>query len=308
MQGNEPLVSIIIPAYNMADYTVRCVNSLLRQTYKNIEVIVVDDGSRDNTRAKMEEFGGKIKYIYKENGGACSARNRGVKEAKGKYIGFLDCDDMYYPQKVELSVRFLENYLEYGFVFSNVAYIDENDIAIRNHFSWNKRPYHGWIKKKLAVANFIGNPSVIMRRFCLDEIGLYREDIFPPADWDMWLRLSEKFQAGYIDKVLCAYRVVSLGCFRNIERSNKEALIVLDSFFQRNKDAGFITRRMAYAEHHLGIAECYFVKEDHENMRKEFGIALRMNPFSIKALGILFLYLFFRGYLRKILSGLIEFK
>ncbi len=86
-------VSVIVPAYNKAELTVRTVNSILDQDYKNIEVIVVDDGSTDDTRTKLQFFGNKIKYLYKENGGACSARNLGIKEASGDYIAFIDCSN-----------------------------------------------------------------------------------------------------------------------------------------------------------------------------------------------------------------------
>lgn len=88
-------VSVIIPAYNKADLTVKTVQSVLSQTYVNIEIIVVDDGSTDNTREKLSVYATKIKYFYKNNGGACSARNAGIRLANGRYIAFIDCDDLY---------------------------------------------------------------------------------------------------------------------------------------------------------------------------------------------------------------------
>ena len=98
-------VSVIIPAYNKAALTVKTVESVLNQTYKNIEIIVVDDGSTDDTRRFLLPYDKEIKYIYKRNAGVCSARNVGIHLSTGEYIGLLDCDDMYLPQKIELSVE-----------------------------------------------------------------------------------------------------------------------------------------------------------------------------------------------------------
>src|ERR1051325_3457562 len=91
-------VSVIIPAYNKAEYTRRTVESVLAQTYPNIEIIVVDDGSKDQTSQVMAEYGDRITYIQKSNGGACSARNEGIRHAKGEFLTLLDCDDLYGPE------------------------------------------------------------------------------------------------------------------------------------------------------------------------------------------------------------------
>ena len=101
-------VSVIIPAYNKADLTVKTVQSVLSQTYVNIEIIVVDDGSTDDTKEKLLVFGDKINYIYKQNGGACSARNVGINCATGEYLALIDCDDIFYPDKISKSVECLE--------------------------------------------------------------------------------------------------------------------------------------------------------------------------------------------------------
>src|SRR6185295_19271400 len=124
---HQPLVTVIIPAYNAADHTVKTVQSVLDQTYSQIEIIVVDDGSTDDTRRKMESFGSRITYIFKKNGGACSARNMGLKIAKGTYIGLLDCDDKYLPRKIESGVAHLEKNPQVGLLHTNAYYIDAED-------------------------------------------------------------------------------------------------------------------------------------------------------------------------------------
>ena len=98
-------VSVVIPAYHKADLTIKTVKSVLNHTYKNIEIIVVDDGSTDDTKDQLQLFGDRIHYIYKQNAGASSARNIGIKQAAGEYIALIDCDDIFYPEKISKSVR-----------------------------------------------------------------------------------------------------------------------------------------------------------------------------------------------------------
>src|SRR5437016_5344550 len=120
-------VSVIIPAYNKAEYTRRTVESVLAQTYPNVEIIVVDDGSKDETSNVMAEYGSRINYILKVNGGACSARNEGIRRATGEYVTFLDCDDLFYPEKLQKCVLHLEENSQFGFVYTAVHFIDEHD-------------------------------------------------------------------------------------------------------------------------------------------------------------------------------------
>ncbi|MDD5633967.1 MAG: glycosyltransferase [Candidatus Omnitrophica bacterium] len=229
----NPKVSIIIPAYNKAELTVKTVDSVLRQTYNNIEIIVVDDGSTDDTHQRLISYGDKIVYIHKENGGACSARNLGIKAAKGEYIGILDCDDLYLPEKVEISVKYLEENMEAGFV-STVAYLIDETEQVQGIHCLGRNKGTGWITKKLLAGNFVCNSTVIVRKSCLDLVGLFDETIFFPADWDMWLRLSENFKAGYINVPLSMYRTTGSYLARHLDQSKKEELIVLEKAFKRN--------------------------------------------------------------------------
>ena len=183
-------VSVIIPAYNKADLTVTTVRSVLGQTYGNIEIIVVDDGSTDDTREKLQIFGDRILYIYKQNGGACSARNIGIKKATGEYIALLDCDDIYYPEKIAKSVECLEKKSDFGFVYTGAYFIDGCGDVISEHRAAGGQP-SGWITTKLLQENFICNSTAVIRKECFEIVGYFDENIFIPADLDMMLRLSE---------------------------------------------------------------------------------------------------------------------
>ena len=117
--NNNPLVSIVIPTYNYANYLLTAITSCLQQTYKNLEIIVVDDGSTDNTRAILEEFSDRILYIYQNNQGVSSARNKGLELAKGSFITFLDADDALTTDSIERRVRILTEHEEVDFVISS---------------------------------------------------------------------------------------------------------------------------------------------------------------------------------------------
>src|SRR5690349_3602213 len=103
-----PKVSVIIPTYNRAQFIARAVDSVLEQTYKDFEIIVIDDGSSDNTQEILKAYEGKIRYVYQQNKGISAARNRGIQEAKGEYIAFLDSDDVWKPEKLSVQVAILD--------------------------------------------------------------------------------------------------------------------------------------------------------------------------------------------------------
>jgi glycosyltransferase involved in cell wall biosynthesis len=305
--ADNPLVTIIVPAYNMADLTVRTVESILKQTYESIEIIVVDDGSSDDTQERMGLFGDKITYIRKENGGACSARNEGIQKSHGKYIGCLDCDDLYAENKVELSVEFLEKHTDCGAVHTGYYLVDGDDNILREKTHRLAQKVRGWIAPYLIQENFIGNPTVFFRRECVEKVGMFNESLFPPADWDMWLRIAEQYKFGYIDKPLSQYRVISQRCFGDLERSRKEWGFVLDEFFKRNPSVHNRVKAKAYANFHLSMAESYLVKDNVSRMKEEYILSLKANCFNFKAIALCFYYLFAKKTLKRHLSHLMGF-
>ncbi|MCF7907812.1 MAG: glycosyltransferase [Candidatus Omnitrophica bacterium] len=283
-------IDIIIPAYNKADLTVKAIDSVLQQTYNNIEIIVVDDGSTDETKKLISSVKdkSKVKYIYKDNGGACSARNLGIKVSQAQYIGFLDCDDMYLPQKVELSLAYLEDNPDIGFVHTAAYFIDENDTILRQ-FSPKISTKVGKIKDNLVLRNFICPSTTIIRKSCIDEVGYFDESIFTPADWDMWLRLTEKFKASYIDIPLTMYRVSDSYILSNLIQSEKEEQIVLDKLFVRNLQINDFTKSKAISNMYLRSAINYLMTGDLPSSRSKFLASLRENRLNFKALAM-FIY------------------
>jgi glycosyltransferase involved in cell wall biosynthesis len=294
-------VSVIIPAYNKSDYTCRAIDSVLRQTYQDIEIIVVDDGSTDDTQVRLKTYLPRIQYIRKDNGGACSARNVGIRSAKGKYIALLDCDDLYLPNKIEESVKFLEANPSVGFVHT-MAYLIGRDDSVETIYARPEARENGWIAHRLIFGNFICNSTVLTRRSCLDDVGLFDETIFTPADWDLWLRLAEHYKAAYIDIPLTKYRVTDNYIFHKLELSQKEEAVVIERYFQRNPSISTKFKNTILSSWHLRYAQCYVIKEDAQRVREELKKALAFDPWNVKGRIFCVLYACARPFLNTFLK------
>jgi len=293
----NPLISVIIPAYNKSRLTVKTVESVLNQTYQPIEIIVVDDGSTDDTRGQLSRYADKIQYVYKENGGACSARNLGFKLSKGDYIGFLDCDDVYHPEKVQLSVNYLEDHPDDGWVHTAVDFIDEDGAIVGGCDSPKSRD-QGRITRQLILRNYVCNSTPLIRRSCLEKVGAFDETIFTPADWDLWLRLSTEYQVGYIPRRLTQYRVSQSYIFKNLELAQREEKQVMEKFFIAYPKYFYLERR-ARANMHLRFAQCYLLKDDLTRVKEEFLLCLKSFPFYVKAWFLFGYFLVARDNLRE---------
>ncbi len=292
-------VSVIVPAYNKAELTVKTVESILSQDYQNIEIIVVNDGSTDDTEKKLQVFRDRIKYHKKDNGGACSARNFGISVAEGEYIALIDCDDVYYPNKISKSVQLLDSHPEFGFMHTAAKLIDDSDNIVGYH-SYPNSQVKGQISHRLVLDNFINNPTVVIRKECFDKVGLFDESIFMPADWDMWIRLSEEFKAGYIDEPLSAYRITSNYTITHLELNLKEELYVLNKAFERGKIKS--TKNLlkkSYAQMYYRMGKLYGVIGDVNKSNHYFQKAIINNKNNLKIVLYFFLSLTSPNFLGK---------
>lgn len=203
-----PKVSVIIPTYNRADFIEDAVESVLCQTYKDFEIIIVDDGSTDNTKDMLQKFHNKIRYIYKSNGGVASARNAGIKHAQGIYIAFLDSDDLWLPERLQFGVQALESDKDIGLIFSDCSRVFHKEMSAKSYFD-DYKPYAGFVFKQLYMQNFIPTPTVILRKKCFQQVELFNEELSSCEDYDMWLRISTCFRIDYIKMPLAIYRTQS---------------------------------------------------------------------------------------------------
>jgi glycosyltransferase involved in cell wall biosynthesis len=194
-------VSIIIPVYDGEKYIREAVDSALNQTYKDFEIIVIDDGSKDNTPNIFETYGSKIKWKSQENKGQAFAINEGINMAEGKYLAYLDADDVCLPERFENQVKYLDEHPNVGLVYSDRYQINENGETQR---IMKSQPPDNFV---LLQDSCIPRSAVMHKRECLDAVGSFDESITGSDDWDMWIRISEKFEMGYISKPLVKYRV-----------------------------------------------------------------------------------------------------
>lgn len=197
-------ISVIIPSYNRANLIERSVRSVLNQTYKNIEVIVVDDGSKDNTEEIVKSINDeRLRYYKQENGGAAKARNNGVSLATGEYIAFHDSDDVWREDKLMKQMSFLKENPIYGMVYCNFMFhkmdgssnIIPRDINVIGELD-------GDIFFTLLINNTVGAPTMLMKKELFEELGGFDTSLRCLEDWDFAIRFSENYYIGYVDEVL----------------------------------------------------------------------------------------------------------
>ncbi|MBD3184760.1 glycosyltransferase [Candidatus Poribacteria bacterium] len=195
-------VSVIIPTYNRPRWLPETIESVLNQTYSDVELIVVNDGSTDNTEEVIESYRDKIRYIYKQNGGPGSAVNRGIEESTGEYIARVDDDDLFMPEKVEIQVGVFQENPDVGLVASGHHIIDTegNILHTKSVPDFSK---HGGLITMLRHCIF-SQPTVMVRKECYDKVGLYKNTY--AQDYDMWIRIARCYPMKAIDKPLAMYR------------------------------------------------------------------------------------------------------
>ena len=277
---NYPKVSVIIPVYNGEKYIAQAIESALSQAYNNIEIIVINDGSTDNSYDKIMPYLPSVKYIYQENKGVAAARNSGIKNSTGELIGFLDADDLWLPEKLEFQVNYLLKHQDIALVHSNQKSIYEDGVQTIAEPPPTKAM--GMCFKELFLRNQISGGSVLLRKKCLDQIGLFDERMFFGEDYELWLRMSRFFLIGYIDRVLYLYRQHSSNMSTNWERAllGKTQVIetILKKFPEIYQELGdSIVKHRMYGLYHK-TANFYSYLDKRERARKYYWKALTIHP------------------------------
>ena len=204
-----PRVSVLIPTFNCAQYLGRAINTALDQTYRDIEVIIVDDGSTDETKEVVSQFGGKVSYHYQPNKGLSVARNVTLGQASGEFFAYLDADDMWYPQKLEREVAFLDANPDCGFVHSDISVINEDDEILYRRFNQDtgrKVPVGDCIQD-LVQRCHVQILTVLERQVCSETAGNFDPRLLVAQDYFRWIMIaSHGWRVGYLDEPLALYR------------------------------------------------------------------------------------------------------
>jgi cellulose synthase/poly-beta-1,6-N-acetylglucosamine synthase-like glycosyltransferase len=195
------LVSVIIPTFNRESVIHRAIQSVLNQTYKNIEIIVVDDGSSNEiTKNLIEKIDNKsIKYFYQKNSGVAHARNSGARIASGMWLSFLDSDDEWLPEKLSRQMEFLKNNVHFQIAYTDEIWKRNNDIVTRKKF---QQKVHGQIFEDCVKQCLIAPSSVILHQKLFWEMKGFDESFVVCEDYDLWLRISSQYEIALISEPL----------------------------------------------------------------------------------------------------------
>lgn len=201
----NPLISVIIPTFNRAHVLLRAVDSVLKQSYKHFELIVVDDGSTDHTDELLSSYvrEGKIQYLKQENKGVSSARNFGVRSSKGEWLAFLDSDDEWLKVKLQKQVDFLRER-------PDLRLIHGEELWVRNGKRVNQKKIHqkfgGFIYEKCLPLCLISPSAVMIERKLYEEMGGFDEEFIVCEDYDLWLKITSLYEVGFVpDPIIYKY-------------------------------------------------------------------------------------------------------
>jgi glycosyltransferase involved in cell wall biosynthesis len=280
-----PKVSVIIPTYNAANWLKQSIDSVLRQIFTDYELIIIDDGSTDDTSSIVKSFDDKrIRYFHKANGGVASARNMGLDKATGEYIAFLDSDDLWPESYLEVIVLALEKASDYGLAYTAMT-VSYPDGTITKHFRASDC-VSGWTTCNLFNKEFIWAQASVFRKSLLDRFR-WDELLKTGSDYDAFLRLSLKTPFLFVPDIEIVRRVrkdsVGMHSFSSTVNCNK--LRVQERFYYRldgkdcipNKDA---MRRIARTYMHT--ATCYYSQQARKASVYLFGKAFLYNPFDLR--------------------------
>jgi glycosyltransferase involved in cell wall biosynthesis len=285
------IVSVIIPTYNCDRYVVEAVKSAIAQTYEYKEIIVVDDGSTDQTKQLLETYNGIINYIYQENQGVSAARNRGIKEAKGELICFLDADDFFIlPSKLSEQVACFEAQPSIGIVHTGWQVVDSNGKKLLDRPLWNQCPnlnLETWL-----TINPVLPSAMMFSRDCLERVGGFDTQFSHGEDTDMMLNLGLLgCKVKWLKKITVAYRQHSHNSIVQIDRCIKSSIAVLDKFFNQVDIPDQIReiKNTSYYHQFTWLAWCSYENGDYNKMVECLEKALLISPYKKNSTIILWL-------------------
>lgn len=269
LQSSLPLVSIIIPAYNAESFIGETLDSVLSQTYRNLEVIVVDDGSSDRTVEVIQRYAARdprIVLVQQTNGGVAAARNRGIRQAKGEFVAPVDADDIWVPEALALMVqRFATAPAETGVVYGWSVDIDGLGQTTGG---FHAATVEGSVLKTLLCHNFLGNASsTLIRRSCFDHVGGYDEQLKAQnaqgcEDWDLYLRLAEHYMFAVVPKFLVEYRKLSNAMSADFSKMARSQKVMLDKVRANHPQIPGVLYRISRGSFNLYLAQQSHIKRD----------------------------------------------
>lgn len=230
-----PTISVVIPIYNGEKTIKETIISVLNQTFADFELIIINDGSDDATLEIVQNIKDpRIQVFSYANAGLSASRNRGVAKAKGEFISFIDADDLWTPNKLELQLKALQDHPQAAVAYSWTDWIDQSGQFLRagGHITVNGNAY-----EKLLIRDFIESGSnTLIRKQALDEVGGFDPSVTPPEDWDMWLRLAEKYEFITVEEPQVLYRISPNSASFDVEKMEAGSLKVIERVFTQSPE------------------------------------------------------------------------
>ncbi len=296
-----PKVSIIIATYNRDAFLRECLDSILDQSFTDYEIIVVNDGSTDDTAHVLQSYRDKVTFVTVDHCGPSVTRNIGLEMASGEYVAFHDDDDLWLRRHLELQVDFLDTEPSIEVVFGDVTLFDADGV-IHNSWMATKTVFHEIPKSRigerylrlegnvfdfLVRERFMTMPSLIIRRHCLDEVGPFDERLYAQVDYDLFLRLAKRYSIGYIDTPIASCRIHGRNLSGNPERRLTSKIMLWQKHVEYYTDLPPQSRRhmldqLAMAHYELGYH--YFSCNQHFKCRRHFVNSIKSRKKVAKAI------------------------
>jgi len=282
-------VSLVIATFNHARFLAAALDSAVAQTLRDVEIIVVDDGSTDDTPAVLARYGRRIRMIRQANRGLSAARNAGLAAAHGTYASFLDADDVLMPTKLAEQAAILDRAPAVGWTYCDVL-IETTatgaETRASERFGYASRMLEGWLFPELIHGNFIPAIAPLIRRTVLDAAGGFDERLTALEDWDLWLRLSLIAEARYSPAALARYRVRPGSMSEDRSRMDRNRFRVLDKLCRARPAAveglGAAGRRIM-ADTHNWLGKEAYARGDWSEARRRFAASLATVPWQREA-------------------------
>jgi len=229
-------VNVVIPSYNRKDIIGRAIDSVLAQTYKDIEIIVVDDGSTDGTAEYIHETYPNIKIFTQENNGAASARNLGISKADGEYIAFLDTDDYWLPEKIAKQVSSITNDSDTGMNVVEHDIIEKDGSVNKSHIKKTTLFDGGDLVYNIYKHSCLATPCVMVKRLVLDDVGVFDTQFEVGEDDNLWMRIAARYNVSFVNEALTIIDCRSDGLSRGEESSRKLLIATIKNIEIIKKD------------------------------------------------------------------------
>ncbi|MDQ3089309.1 MAG: glycosyltransferase, partial [Acidobacteriota bacterium] len=274
-------VSVIIPTYNYAHFIGEAIESILAQTFPLSEIIVVDDGSTDNTEQIVAKYGNKVRYIKQENSGVCAARNFGVKNSSGDFIAFFDADDICFPAKIEKQMAKFAEDAKIGLVHCGMREFDLQGNTIRYHLEGRKE---GWIADEILLLMPVitaSGSSIMVSREAFNAVGGFDTNLTVGEDWDFCYRVARKFKVGFVPEILVDYRYHGKNTHLNLMKMERSMKIAFEKAFDTDDEKILRLRQKSYGNFYKTLAGSYFTAGNYQRFIRYSLKSLRLMPENI---------------------------